>query len=308
MPYQPFRATVETVHRLSPNFVRVIFGGDGLTDLGPAGPAYDQRLKLIFPTPGGRLPELTGGDEWFTSWRELPEDERGAMRTYSIRWLERADGTARLAVDFVLHLDPGASGPAAAWAHAARPGDELLIVGPDRADDSGTGIEFCPGPARTVRLFGDETAAPAIARILADLPAGAEGEAAIEVPTSADVLELAAPPGVRVRWLPRDGAAHGSLLGTALGCPGAGGAGATGVDRQAEESAGVPLVWETPRFSTSGEELPAQADGEMDAYYWIAGESGMVTDLRRHLVRTRGIPRAQVSFMGYWKHGVAMRG
>lgn len=34
----------------------------------------------------------------------------------------------------------------------------------------------------------------------------------------------------------------------------------------------------------------------------------MVTTLRRHLVRTVGVDKSRVAFMGYWKIGVAMRG
>ncbi|NUP75157.1 MAG: siderophore-interacting protein, partial [Sinomonas sp.] len=40
-------------------------------------------------------------------------------------------------------------------------------------------------------------------------------------------------------------------------------------------------------------------------YAWIAGESGVVKELRRYLVRECGIDREQVAFMGYWKQGVA---
>ena len=56
-----------------------------------------------------------------------------------------------------------------------------------------------------------------------------------------------------------------------------------------------------------GEEIAA-ADAPADRYFWIAGESGVVTTLRRHLVKDLGIDRAQVAFMGYWRRGVAMRG
>ncbi|MDP3892553.1 SIP domain-containing protein, partial [Nocardioides sp.] len=41
-------------------------------------------------------------------------------------------------------------------------------------------------------------------------------------------------------------------------------------------------------------------------YAWIAGEAGVVTGLRRHLVKELGIDRHQVAFMGYWRQGVAM--
>lgn len=40
-------------------------------------------------------------------------------------------------------------------------------------------------------------------------------------------------------------------------------------------------------------------------YAWIAGEAGTVRGLRRHLVNERGIDRASVTFMGYWRRGSA---
>jgi NADPH-dependent ferric siderophore reductase len=42
-------------------------------------------------------------------------------------------------------------------------------------------------------------------------------------------------------------------------------------------------------------------------YAWIAGESKVVTGLRRLLVKELGMDRRQVAFMGYWRRGVAMR-
>jgi NADPH-dependent ferric siderophore reductase len=48
--------------------------------------------------------------------------------------------------------------------------------------------------------------------------------------------------------------------------------------------------------------------GALDGLYaWIAGESAMVTALRRHLVRDLGVDRRQVAFMGYWRVGVSMK-
>jgi NADPH-dependent ferric siderophore reductase len=62
-------------------------------------------------------------------------------------------------------------------------------------------------------------------------------------------------------------------------------------------------------YSSSGEPLPDPATGgdHVDLYAWIAGESAMVTGLRRHLVKELGVDRRQVAFMGYWRRGVAMR-
>ncbi|MEU6488416.1 siderophore-interacting protein [Streptomyces sp. NPDC046887] len=39
-------------------------------------------------------------------------------------------------------------------------------------------------------------------------------------------------------------------------------------------------------------------------YAWIAGESGSVKALRRHLVGERGIDRRRVTFVGYWRRGL----
>lgn len=51
-----------------------------------------------------------------------------------------------------------------------------------------------------------------------------------------------------------------------------------------------------------------EAGGADHLYAWIAGESRMVTTLRRALVSEVGVHRAQVAFMGYWRRGVAMKG
>ena len=205
-PFVVAAVTVARVTRVSPSFVRVAFAGPGLAELGTAGAVYDQRIKLILPTTAGVLPDIAGADSWWDAWRALPEGERGTMRTYSIRELGGEGGDRRLVVDLVLHLVPGATGPASRWAASAAPGDRVLVVGPRRTTTDGGGIEFAPGDAERLLLAGDETAVPAIARILADLPADARGEAFLEVPHADDVHELPAPDGVGVTWLPRGGA------------------------------------------------------------------------------------------------------
>jgi NADPH-dependent ferric siderophore reductase len=78
-----------------------------------------------------------------------------------------------------------------------------------------------------------------------------------------------------------------------------------------DESEVDPDLWETPTHSSSGEPLPGTDDAPVEEagglYAWVAGESAMVTRLRRHLVRDAGLDRRQVAFMGYWRRGVAMR-
>ncbi|WP_351228832.1 siderophore-interacting protein [Streptomyces sp. NPDC002133] len=42
-----------------------------------------------------------------------------------------------------------------------------------------------------------------------------------------------------------------------------------------------------------------------DPYAWIAGESGSVKALRRHLVNERRLDRRRVTFVGYWRKGLS---
>ncbi|MGV2984984.1 siderophore-interacting protein [Microbacterium sp. AGC85] len=298
------RAEVRAVERVSPNFVRVTFGGLDLEEFGTPGDVFDARIKLVFPPASGILPDLDrDADDWWGGYLAVPEEQRGSMRTYSVRSLDVSDAGTEVVVDFVLHLAPGLTGPASLWASGASRGDELWMVGPRRGREDRSGIEYAPGAASSVMLVGDETAAPAIARILEDAPRSLRGLAFIEVPTADDVLPIDAPEGVEVHWLPRGDAAHGlRLIPTVLDC-----LGDTGhTEIVVQDAEGEELVWETPVYSGGGEDVVGAVADER--YFWIAGESGVVTTLRRHLVKDLGIDRSQVAFMGYWRRGVAMRG
>ena len=108
---------VGTVQRLSPSFVRIELGGPLLSELGVVHPWYDQRIKLVFPNEAGNLASFEGADEsWFATWLDIPPEERGHMRTYTIREVRGSGRGTRLVVDFVLHLEDGATGPGSAWA------------------------------------------------------------------------------------------------------------------------------------------------------------------------------------------------
>lgn len=294
---------VASTTRLSPSFVRLELVSPDFAELGVDGPWLDQRFKLVVPHADGGLTSVADADEsWLTTWMDRPVEERGHMRTYSVRDVVGEGTDTRLVVDVVVH-PAGPSGPGADWALAAQPGDRAVVLAPRRGFPFG-GIEFAPPPGARVLLVGDETAAPAICRVLGDLPADAVGAAYVEVPDAPDVQDVARPDGVDVTWLVRGEAAHGERLHAAvlehLGTPVAGPLEVDEVD---------PDLWETPLYSSSGEPLPepATAVDHVDLYAWIAGESAMVTGLRRHLVKELGVDRRQVAFMGYWRRGVAMR-
>ncbi len=308
------RVAVRRVERVSPSYVRVELGGDCLADFGVDGPVLDQRIKLIFPNAAGELASLDGMDEsWWATWLQIPEDERGSIRTYTIRDVLGEGADTRLVVDIVVHEpadgeDPDGAGNA--WALRAGVGDELVVLCP-RAGHAFGGIEWAPGDASRLLVVGDETAAPAIRGILRDLPADARGSVFIETIGDADVYDdLVAPPGVEVSWLPRNGDPRGEALHAAA-IAALTGSGAAAPDVTDDEI--DPDLWETPAHSSSGADVPGSttipdaATPHAGLYAWIAGESRIVTGLRRHLVKELGIDRGQVAFMGYWREGVAMR-
>ncbi len=302
-------ATVRAVgvERISPSFVRVEYAGEALAELGVDGPWLDQRIKLVFPHEGGSVPRLGRGGDWYTEWREQPLEQRGHMRTYTVRDVTGYGVDTRLVVDFVVH-DDGLAGPGAGWAQRAEVGDEVVLIGPRRGVAWG-GIEFAPGDAGSLLLVGDESAVPAVAGILAGLACDAVGAAYLEVPSPDDVQDLPAPPGVEVCWLARGHDEVGTRLVPAVrayvGLP------PEGAASPADDAEIDPLVWETPDYSSSGDDAappPAVLTHALDdVFAWIAGESAMVTRLRRALVKELGVDRRQVAFMGYWRRGVAMQ-
>lgn len=297
--YRPFRATVLRMRRLCPSFLRVTLGGPDLDVFGTDG--LDQRVKVVFPLADGTLADLADESTveqgtWYERWRALPDDRRNPFRTYTVRrvrpWARELD------IDLVVHGGPG---PAARWLAGVAPGDEVLLVGPDaRSIHSAVGIDFHPGSARRLLLAGDETAAPAIAAILESLPAGRAARAFVEVPEADDRLPLTLAPGADLTWLPRDGAGVGSRLVPAVTAWATSSAhvlqaaAAPVPQHLADVDVDHELLWESP------DEPPD------DAFYaWLAGEAGMIKDLRRLLVRGHGVDRSRVAFMGYWRLGRA---
>ncbi|GAB3047389.1 siderophore-interacting protein [Sediminivirga luteola] len=290
-----YATRVAAVRRMSPHFVRFTLADEELRHFHTGG--LDQRIKLFLPRPDGTFPDLglwrepqPSLMEWYNAWRALAESERNPIRTYTVRDIRPAE--REIDVDFVVH---GTEGPASAWALSAAPGDELIVIGPDgRHENAGAGIEWSPGTATEVLLAGDETAVPAICAILESLPETFTGEAYLEVPSEQDVLPVRTASAVAVHWLPRDGAALGEPLTAAVRDWGR---------RRSEGAAGGG-----EEFAEIGAEDPLWEVSEPEGfreYAWLAGEAGVITALRRHMVKDLGLSRKQVSFMGYWKRGRA---
>lgn len=253
-------ATVLDRRRLSPNFSRVTLGGAGLADFSVKG--YDQWFRLFIPKPGSGPLELPGRhdeEDWYATYRVTAEDERPTMRYVTVRDHRSVrDGGLELDVDVVVHGEPGrqGSGPLSTWAQTAEAGDAVGLVD--------QGLIFRPEKATgyTV-LLGDETALPAIARILSYLPREARGIAFVELPDPADRQALAAPAGFAVEWLGRTAERPGM---TALAA----------ARKALKSSAG--------------------------AYVYGAGETRMTTELSKLLKGEMAWPKDSFTTVGYWHH------
>ncbi|MFJ3651826.1 siderophore-interacting protein [Streptomyces nigra] len=199
-PFRFFALHVVRTRRLGPSLVRVTFGGADLEHFHSDG--CDQSLSLFLPHPGQSEPRVPVelGDGWWQAWRELPDDVRAVMRSYTLRALRRDPG--EIDIDFVLHTP---AGPASSWAARAAAGDRVLVLGPAIADNRA--IRFRP-PADTgpVVLWGDETAVPAVAAVLETLPAGTPAQVWLEVRDPGDVQDLPTAADAEITWLIRDGA------------------------------------------------------------------------------------------------------
>ncbi|MFF7062253.1 siderophore-interacting protein [Pseudomonas sp. NPDC008258] len=290
--YRIFDLVLARRIQLSPSLTRLVFTGPDVTEMTTLAP--DQRVKLLFPAPDGSLPNLTNDLHWKAAHSALPPARRPPMRTYTIRALRRE--AMEVDVDFVLH---GVNGPASAWATHAQVGDGLQMVAPNLAYEGDPGgYEWKPPQGvHNVLLVGDETALPAIAGILeqlADNQTGLAVQAFIEVPLEADCLHLHHGPATQLHWLPRDvlQCEHGHAMQHAV-----------------RELASLPQGAAAPRAKLEDVDIDKrilweQASSASSTFHaWVAGESATVMDIRRYLIKERGLQRDCLTLMGYWRAG-----
>jgi NADPH-dependent ferric siderophore reductase len=261
---KPERSELIVLHvlrseRIGPSFVRVTLGGGDAARFVPLG--FDQWFRLFIPVGEesvlGRLPARLDTLA-YARYLTISRAERPVLRNYTVR-AYRPDGPEgpELDVDFVLHTAAdGSSGPAATWAATCSRGDAVALIDEGRTFAPASGI-------RSVRLAADETGLPAVAGILGSLPVDATGFAVIEVPLADDAQELAAPPGVEVRW---------AVRGDRDRLPG-----------------GLALA--------EARALPQPTER---TYGWAVGESALPVALRRHWLG-QGLAKADIVFCGYWK-------
>ncbi|GAA5204308.1 siderophore-interacting protein [Microbacterium jejuense] len=295
VPYRFFRARVTAVADVTPSFRRFTFGGDDLAEYGD--PGLDQRVKIVFPAATAPLEAMPLGDDWYAQWRELPDEQRPPFRTYTTRYVR--NHVSEVDVDMVSH---DVLGPASEWIANAAVGDEVLILAPTTGHRGVSfGIDFVP-PAQVdaILLAGDETAAPAIAAILEQLPRDARGVVAVELPHADDAAYLPRHPGFEYRIGARgDSGRHAHLMSAVTAAAAELAPAGAGGDVE-EIDIDTDILWEVPRTAKGGAALKSAR-----LYAWLAGEAGVIKALRRHLVSEHGVDRRAVAFMGYWRLGRA---
>lgn len=206
---------------------RVTLAGDDLADFDNR--SFDDHVKLLLPQPDGSF-------------------ER---RDYTPRRFNRA--ARSLAIDFALHD----AGPATDWARRARPGDRLDVAGPK-------GSRIKPPSVFRWLLIGDETALPAIGRMIEEVDASTQITCVTAITAAQEEQAFTSAASVAMRWVHRPS--------DALADP-------------------EPISAELDALTIAPE-----------TFAWIAGEGTVARVLRERLI-ARGHPPAWIKAAGYWIAG-----
>ena len=237
---------VVRARQVTPRMRRLTLAGDDLARFSYGG----MHVRLLLPPQSGVKPvwpvmAADGRQAW-------PEGPRPAPRVYTIRRIDVAAG--EVDIDFVLHA--GNEMPGARFAAEAQPGDIVGMTGP-----GGESLK----PAARYILAGDETALPAISRILEELPPHAEVAAFIEIADDLERQELPSRPGMKITWLSRKGRPAGSTT----------------------------LLADSLRA----------IDASGDVYVWVGCEHAAARAIRGFLRSERQIPRDRYLVAAYWRKG-----
>ncbi|MGR3803759.1 siderophore-interacting protein [Marinibacterium profundimaris] len=176
-------ASVRSVRRVGPRFLRVELDCAGTAALATGGGMH---FSLLLP-PGDGAPEWPRiDDRGRTIW---PEGDR-ALHLAAYTFVTLDPEAERFSFDVFEHD----GGRTTEWARTVTPGTRIGVMGPGGGD-------FPQG--RDLLIAGDETALPAIRRILETSAPDRRGTALIEVTDATDQCPIACPEGIRLIWIDR---------------------------------------------------------------------------------------------------------
>lgn len=248
---------VAAVDDVTPGMRRVRLVGEQLSAFDAGGvsvpafrtPAFDDHVKVLLPSPGHARPVLPVQEEGRLDW--TAGGVRAIHRDYTPRHFDPVAGA--LDIDFAHHP----TGHASTWVGSLAAGDPAWIVGPTHSATMPEGVDW-------LLVVGDETALPAIGRLLEELGPDDRAQVFVEVADASHEQDLVTAADVDLTWLHRDGAAPGStdlLAGAVQAAP----------------------WW----------------DGQ--AFAWVSGESAMLRPIRQFLKTERGLQRDCLDLTGYWR-------
>ncbi|MGU7769885.1 siderophore-interacting protein [Burkholderia sp. MR1-5-21] len=244
---------VVRLHAVTPHLLRVTLSGPDLADFESA--SFDDHVKVFLPAPGAERPALP---EMGPNGPVFPEGEpKPVARDFTPRRFDRA--ACELDLEFVLNHP----GPASQWAAQARVGQWLGIGGP-------RGSFVVPTDFDWHLLIGDDTALPAVARRLEELPAGARAAVVLEVADRSAQIAFDTRAEVHEIWRFRD-------------------------ETQAADGNDDALL-------DAVRDLPLPTG---DGYVWAAGEAISMRAVRQHLTGERGVDKGRIRAAAYWKRGAS---
>ncbi|GGA84642.1 NADPH-dependent ferric siderophore reductase [Brucella endophytica] len=183
---------VVSSRNITPHMRRVMLRGKDLQRFTHGG----LHVRLIFPPKGVAQPQWpVTGEDGRPVW---PDGEHKLThRIYTIRNLDVERG--EVDIDIVLH--EGDETPGSSFALNASEGDLVGMTGP-----GGGSLQ----EADWYLFAGDETALPAIGRILEDLPVHVKAVVRIEVDSAAEEQKLYSSADIDLVWLHRNGREAGT--------------------------------------------------------------------------------------------------
>lgn len=221
--------TVDAVDYITPQMLRITLRGETLSDFVSLG--ADDHVKLVIPGADGEM----------------------EMRDYTPRSYDNETG--RLVLDFAVHE----AGPATRWALEAKPGSAVTVAGP-------RGSAVITGVSKWV-LIGDETALPAIGRLIEEAKAGDVITAIGVVTDRHEEQQFKSAAKLETHWVHRPASAVTDPM---------------------------PII-----ETLDGIELTA------DTFVWVAAEASVARAIKTYLTTSRNHPLPWLKAAGYWTRGAA---
>ncbi|WP_198598221.1 siderophore-interacting protein [Mangrovicella endophytica] len=231
---------------ITPSMRRVVLTGPRIAELADG----SLHVRLFFPPKRRPLRGPVLGEDGCPVWPE--GEDKLTPRVYTIREVDAAK--AQVAIDILRHDGDTTAG--SFFAVNAKGGDAVGMAGPLG--------DAHPAFRKKFFFFGDETAIPAIDRILRRLPAETQVHAVIEVANPSEEQVLRSDAALRVDWLHRD-RAKTSLADAAA-------------------------------------KLTAEMLGD-DGYVWAGCEFADFQAIRRHCRKALGLKADRHHVVAYWRKG-----